>query len=350
MKKLFGISVLPLFLLAFLIQPLSSYGASVSVVDGRFEGTFYVSIVGQIEQGDFERIRSSAATAIQSSSDTLSILLDSPGGDVAEAMKIGKWLRELMAKTHVYGSHLYTPGTPDGNDIEESGRKHQAMRFKNIPIQQGAQPKEGDLFRCFSACVLIFYGGVDRYVSDNIDLRNGKYKSKTIPIMGLHRPYYDAKKYSALNPTEAREQYVKLEREVKNYLTDMGAPPSVIERMFRKASNQIDIVSDKEFESMYQTREPFFDEWLIAKCGASGASAALDLQEQKDLNRYEAEAKAAAKTGRIKSAKEIDDFVPSGMHPQRIKSIFEKIATHYSKYLNCESLSVRRHQTQLIRK
>ena len=153
---------------------------------------------------------------------TLTLLLNSPGGDVDEAIKIGRLARELMAKVSVHGNLLYTLGTPHGTKLERFGQKYPPYRVGLVAIKAGDSLTEQDLVRCYSACVLIFYGGVDRGVSDNWDQRTDREKS--IPAIGLHRPYFAAEAYASLSPIEAKQQYAILDKEVRDYLVEMGAP------------------------------------------------------------------------------------------------------------------------------
>lgn len=322
--------------------------ASVSIVEGRYEGEKYLKITGAIVEGDLLQVKRLAGTAIRTGSNSLTLLLNSSGGDVAEATKIGRWARQMMATTFVYGSTLYTPGTVEGNQIEEDGRKFSQERFLLVPVKPGDKPAEHSIVRCYSACVLIFYGGVNRHVSDNLDMRNGSKRLNTIPVIGLHRPYYAKEGYGRLTPTDAREAYARLERDVRTYLIEMGAPQSVADRMLRKASNEIDLVPEKEFKQLYQASEPFIDEWMIARCGAFGPAAALDRTELKEYTEYDMALKAAGKAGRLRSLKDIEDFSPTGMSPLRVKELNAKIRAHNNSTMNCQERSLKQHQMELL--
>ena len=342
----FSVSVAFLFAASVLGQTAGA--ASISIIDGRQASATYVSIVGEIQPGDLARVKSLAGIAVRSGTNPLALLLNSPGGDADEAMKIGRWARDMLATTAVYGSNLYTPGTPDGDELAGYARKHAGIRFRAIPVQPNVTPKDSDLVRCYSACVLIFYGGVERFVSDNIDARKGFRNQTLIPVIGLHRPYFSKQAFAALTPAEAKAAYAKLEQQIRAYLREMGAPESVADRMLRKASNEIDLVPDKEFEQFYQRREPFLDEWLIARCEAHGPSEALSDAEQKELARLDSAIRAAINAGQIKSSADLENIVPPGMSLKRRQELEAKEELIGRKVAACRNRAVRQYQLERL--
>jgi hypothetical protein len=300
-------------------------------VEGRFSGEKYISVTGRIEDGDLRKIVAVSPQALLESSGPLTLVLNSKGGRVSEAIKIGKWARELMVTVYVHGSTLYNPDTPRGKQIEDAAKKSQEQRFGNVPIRRDLKPSEYDLVSCYSACVLIFYGGVQRYTADNWDTRGKRPDGDVIPVIGLHRPYFEQSQFASLNPTEAKLAYKNLEKDVRGYLAEMGAPVSVSERMFSKASNQIDLVSDEEFRKLYQSRESFYDEWLIAKCGAMGPQAALTASEFFEYADLMKKPSAASAT------------------PQRLDELRLKIGRNNHRSLKCRSEATSQHQLRLLR-
>ena len=143
--------------------------------------------------------------------------------------------------------------------------------------------------RNYSAGILIFYGAVERSLSDNVDMRLGHYNIRSIPVMGLHRPYYNKEYFSSLSPIEASKAYKRVEKKTKDYLEEMGAPQAIIDRMFNQASNQIDLIEDDEFRKYYKPVEPYFEEWLIAKCSDSVEKYGLTQDESRDFTEIESE-------------------------------------------------------------
>ena len=76
-----------------------SGAADVSLRDGRIEGDYFVSISGEIKKGDLNKVNAASKKAIQRGSE-LEFVLDSPGGDVDEAIAIGRFAREMLG--HVF--------------------------------------------------------------------------------------------------------------------------------------------------------------------------------------------------------------------------------------------------------
>ena len=68
-------------------------------------------------------------------------------------------------------------------------------------------------------------------------------------------------------------------------LAEMGAPHSFIERTGATPSTEIDYISSDEMEHLVAEVEPFFDEWLAAKCGRP--TDTLNDEERKLYRRYQ---------------------------------------------------------------
>jgi hypothetical protein len=330
----------------------SAYAAQVLVINGRYSGEKYVGVKGEIENGDLKKIIIAAQDAVRDGGNTLTLLLNSAGGDVEEAIKIGRFAREAMATTYVYGNNLYNTGSNVGAALEKLAKLDSSIRFNLVPLKAGTLPEDRDLVRCFSACVIIFYGGVSRYASDNSYQRDSQNSRRilgqAIPVIGLHRPYYAQNKFASLSPTEAKNKYAKLEKEVRGYLIEMGAPQIVVDRMFKKPSNDLDFVPSSEFEAFYQKEEPFIDEWMIAKCGAFGPAAALSKSENNEYEEYRRAKKSAIDSRVIKTYDDLENFVQSGMSIQRIHWIEEKIGAYNSKNMSCRNTAIRKFQTEFL--
>lgn len=323
--------------------------AQIQVVDGRYDGEKYVSIDGPISEGDLIKVKREAKAAILKGNNGVALLLNSDGGDVVEAMKIGKFARDLLATTFVYGNTLYKPGTPSGDELEQYGKTYGHMKFGLRPIKSETINKN-DLVSCLSACVIIFYGGVSRHTDDNNDYRNGFKNGQHIPVIGIHRPYFEQSIYASLSPGEAKEKYVKLEKSVRDYLQEMGAPTSLIDRMFRKASNEIDLIPSEQFKDLYNDNEPFIDEWLIAKCGGFGPAGALSGTDLNDYQLYQRTLKSSIDKGLIKSTDDFNRVTPPGISVERIKQLDAKIQSYNSKVMSCNEGAIRANQIQWANK
>ena len=163
---------------------------------------------GQIEKGDYQRI----AAFIQVHQ-TATVYLASPGGDVDEALKIGRLFRAQLIETDVW--------------------------FRE---------KDNERAICASACALIWLGGITRN-----------------SVVGLHRPRITDPTFASLPPGKAAEVYGQVLDRINIYLHEMEVPASIIEQMTNTSSSTVSwIDADKEVSLQ---RPPSIAEWEDAACG-----------------------------------------------------------------------------------
>ena len=331
---------------AALSLSLTAFAADVKVIDGPYEGEKHVKIQGPIAAGDLVKVQAAAKRAILASENPLTLSLDSPGGDVVESIRIGRFARELQATTTVDGVMVFDPDTPDGQSIFSLAKKYSQVAFGTRQAKRGTKVPDSTYARCYSSCVLVFFAGASRNATDNQDMRSQP--PRIIPVMGLHRPYYDKERFASLTPAEARDAYALLEKEVRGYLAEMNAPDAMVERMFRKASNAIDLVPIEEFQEYYKARESYSDEWLIAKCKAFGPGAALTAEEHQQVEHIRQSRKAAMLSGKLTSISAADNFVPLGMTRAQVKALDDKVMKHNNESMSCRTAAVRQFQLQKL--
>lgn len=279
--------------------------------------------------------------------------LNSSGGDVVEAMKIGRFAREMLVRAEVIGNLFVSPESEDALFMEKDLQsnpdkgyfwKRYRVRTRDVGIE------EKDIRRCYSACILIFYGATMRGVGNNVDKR--KWPWVYIPTIGLHRPFYEAEYYLDLSPQEAQKEYNKLKLVIREYLEEMGAPRQVFDRMFRKASNDIELINAKEFKFFYQEEEAFLEEWIIARCGDEGLENVLTEDEIKDFDilkeaRVE-EAERIRKQGgsleeQMDAAKE---YLPDNFNKERARNLSRKVRSYFRSLDACRDITIKKHQTR----
>jgi hypothetical protein len=179
-----------------------------------------LELKGQIQKGDFDKFfdiyRNSHPFLNQ-------IRLESPGGDVVEAISIGRILRKYLISAHA-GNYCLRFKAPNGN----------------LPCPA----KEDQL--CASACALIWIGAPQR---------SGR--------VGVHRPHITDSEFKDLPYSEAQKVYSEAITLVTKYLEEMEAPREFIELNTVTSSQDIRWIEkgDKYFVS------PSFAEWIIASCG-----------------------------------------------------------------------------------
>jgi hypothetical protein len=187
---------------------------------------------GQISKGDYEKV----ATFLKAHHPFVANFnLASPGGDVDEALKIGRLFRKYLIATLA----------PANEHIGATGLVHDDLPF----LSAGSR----DLCRgqdciCASACALIWMGGV---------MRSG--------TVGLHRPRIDDPLYRGLPPANASIAYRRLLGDVAAYLDEMEVPKPIIESMVATSSGDILWVNSRD-DRLEQP--PSVAEWTDASCGS----------------------------------------------------------------------------------
>jgi hypothetical protein len=245
-------------------------------------------IVGEIQKGDFEKVRSLLA---KNHPFLGTFLIRSSGGDAVEAMRIGTLFRK----------YLITAGGPTGNaKIGFVGPllSRPNERCSQFHLDCG----------CASACALIWLGAVHR--------------SGTV---GLHRPRIEDQAFRSLPADDASKVYRTVLASIMAYLREMDTPDRLIEAMAATASTDIVWVgADLEL-----ARPPSIAEWMDATCQPLTSD---ERRMEKTLGeKMNALAKANSK-------------LPDNEHAM-LKRIFDKEAAHD----NCETILLDSNREKLPR-
>ena len=188
-------------LLGFLIGVLFWTSASADAYLSKTQPSpqdIWIDISGEITQRDLAFFRSHSKDFELK---RLWVWLNSPGGDVAAAMEIGRIIRSVDGITH-------------------------------IPVN----------YRCYSSCALIFIAGIWRE-------NGGK--------LGLHRPYFA----SAPPSREQIEKQAAIMRDtVKTYVEEMGITDNFFERIYNTDSSKIEILRGDQSQKIVPARDPVHDE------------------------------------------------------------------------------------------
>lgn len=183
---------------------------------------------GEIAAGDFTKI-----VALLRAKPTARVLvLDSPGGDAGEAMRIGRLLRQLRMKTVAPTSLGSTVRCP----------VFAASMLDPIRVETGCN--------CYSACFLVFVGGIER-VGDHL---------------GIHRAFLNPDLQRRLQAGVAAEVSASATRKIEAYLAEMRVPQSLVERMRSIPSGELELVSKEETRRHFSGFIPEFEEWIRARC------------------------------------------------------------------------------------
>jgi hypothetical protein len=134
----------------------------------------------------------------------------SEGGDVDEAIKIGRFLRESLAM-----------GWVDDH--------------------------------CYSACFLALVGSI------SIAGEHG-----TNDKVGIHRIFSDEATLKQTNIKDYESSYNELKKGVRQYCYDMDVPTFIVEKMFSISSHDIYYLTGEELSQL--GAHPAYHEWINAKC------------------------------------------------------------------------------------
>jgi hypothetical protein len=203
---------------------------------------------GTIETGDYEKLR----LLYRNNQRMLTVLaLVSPGGNVDQAIMIGKLLRRYLITARA-PERLISPAIPGGESRLSPGGMHMTLC-------------EGSECVCASACALIWFGAVERQ-----------------GLVGLHRPRIDDPAFKALPPDEAAKVYRRVLDDIARYLDAMEAPRPMIDAMVATGSSEIRWV---DAQADHLERPASYAEWEDAACGeftAEQFDSMIDLRVKRD--------------------------------------------------------------------
>ncbi len=184
-----------------------------------------ITLTGEIEPGDAERL-ASIFLAVKPIGKYYfpyprAISLNSPGGDVAEAIRISELVKVL-------GLKVYTK--PDGKGF------------------------------CASSCFLIYVAALERSASGIDTIKTEGVKGNLGPL-GVHRPFMRA---GEEGPSGVKRQ-AQIMNDMRTYLVNAGVGHSLIDKMMSHASNDIYWLTAEDIRALGQY-SPGLEEQLIKKC------------------------------------------------------------------------------------
>jgi hypothetical protein len=177
---------------------------------------------GKIQKGDAEKL-AKALTVARRFDTTLT--LDSPGGDVEEALHIASLVKALHLHTAVGGGAI-----------------------------------------CASACFFIFLAGDHRLALGILATGNASITSPVAGYIGLHRPHLEsglAKEYSS---SDAELLQHGIMQKISDYLHNEDVPQRLIDLMMSRPSNDIYWMTQNDIDQLGEY-SPSLEELLISRCG-----------------------------------------------------------------------------------
>jgi hypothetical protein len=214
----------------------------------------WVVLEGQIEPGDYDKLRDfllvtrdyspvddPRCSATYEDGCPEEIYLASPGGDVAEAIKIGRLVRTLGWAATV---PTRTDNSPAGSSLHEDEVKRYDL----------GDPKAN--FMCASACFFVFVGGI--------------YKDTAMSglplILGIHRPYLSSERLKELSGGQAIAKASLTKAAIETYLRGMDVPTKYSDQMFTVPKDQILWISQDDFAANFSGFVSSLRDWIDAKC------------------------------------------------------------------------------------
>lgn len=182
-----------------------------------------IKLEGEIKNGDAKKIESLITKINQTCGDRSHqtmprVVFESKGGDVDEAMSIGRVIRKYGYSTQLMFVRL----------------------------------KEDQSYGCFSSCVLAFASGVHK------DSENG--------VLGIHRPFFSTTISKDLTLDQIRMKREKLNETIRTYLNEMDVSTKLLDDMLSIPPEKIKILT-KEEKSLYRLEgyDANYDEFTNAR-------------------------------------------------------------------------------------
>jgi hypothetical protein len=204
---------------------------------------------GTIVAGDYDKFREFLGT--KSNFDKISggVFLASPGGNVAEAMRMGRLIRALRLTTDV------PSGPPSG--IPKYG---ESLIKPNHLVNPRAY------YLCASACFFVYVAGIYRNLS-------------WVGRLGIHRPSQLQSNARALSNDEVLQSNWFVREVVKNYLKEMSVPDKYVDLIFSVAPNEMRWITQSEFDSDLQGFYPELRHVVAAKCDRQPSEEKIKLSD-----------------------------------------------------------------------
>lgn len=233
-----------IFHLAFVVLLAISGNAKAANIEKSLDshGNSLVLLQGKITPGDTQKL----AQFFLNTRSYPALNLDSRGGDVVEAIRLGELVRALRLQVQV----------ADGG-------------------------------MCASACFFVWINGAYR-VAVSREYKNGS------GSVGLHRPFL----INPENQESSLQKQSKVIAGVRDYLDSNFIPRRLIDIMMSRPSNDVYWLTEDDFDELGAT-PPALEELYISKCGANTRQLTTQKIEAKRARDSAAEAKVDAQLRKI---------------------------------------------------
>jgi hypothetical protein len=229
----------PIFFLSAALWALCFSGAARAADIRRSDHPLYGFILeGTIVARDYDKLRKlvdeDCPAKYYNSGCASAIYLASPGGSVAEAMKIGRLVRTLRWETKI----------PDDVPPDLRSKTVAALKLKDAEAN----------YMCASACFFVYVAGFER--ASIVDKG----------ILGIHRPYMSDADLKTLSANQALASATQVRTLVQTYLKEMGVPSKYADMMFSVPKDQVRWIDEIDFKADFSGIIPELKDWMDAKC------------------------------------------------------------------------------------
>jgi hypothetical protein len=207
-----GIIAAVVFASALMARSHAAHSAEITRSPTGHDGRADIVLDGPIYEGDAAEFRAVVDSILDDGMRIHIAHLNSPGGSVTEAFKIGDTIRLLKLDTAAPTKLIWKAS-------------------------------------CDSACFLIWAAGTGRYGDD----------------LGIHRPIYNPADFARFTPQKASVEYRTPARRVERKLTEWGVPDAVVTQMMGVSSLEINELDEATITELRD--DPAFSEPVIARCG-----------------------------------------------------------------------------------
>ncbi len=167
--------------------------------------------------------------------------------DLESSMRIAlAYLTSVRAKIiqeHQIGALFWVES--EGGDVETAMRIGRMLRSINASVwlRSGA--------RCYSSCVFLIAGGVQRTTS--------------LGAIGIHRPYFGSMGRN-IPPAEVRNRMNTIDNLIVRFLQEMNVPVALLHAMKSVRPEDIQILSEYDVQRfMLNSPDPVWDELVVAR-------------------------------------------------------------------------------------
>ena len=236
-------------ILSVLVLSVLSVGNSARALEGLkvFRGVLVLE--GIIEVGDYDKVRTFLGEKFNFDKINNGVFLASPGGNVIEAIKIGRLIRSLRLSTDA------PSGPPNG-----------APRFGQSLIAANDLVKPQNDNACASACFFIYVAGV---------YRNLGWAGR----LGVHRPVLLESNAKELNVEQTVDVTWQVRGRIQKYLEEMNVPGKYVDLMYSVPPNEVRWISQREFDTDIAGFVPDVKTTLRTKCNLQMKASVAELKK-----------------------------------------------------------------------